>query len=129
MEPRGFFVTYLTSESTFADQAAAAVLQALQSAPQVVAELLVKNLAMSTAMAVHHRRHQDEVMAQGSDRVRSRTTQLLQQLDLPVARTLAQQLLETIAQGEGIYQPFLQRWGYDSAQLQEIQQTVQQVCS
>ncbi len=69
---RGFFVTYLTSDGNLADNPSPEVVRALQSSPEIVAELLVKNLAMSAAMAVTHRRNGLEEMAQGSDRVRSR---------------------------------------------------------
>ena len=51
---RGFFVTYLTSERTFADHPSPEVIEAMQSSPEIVGELLVKNLAMSAAMAVTH---------------------------------------------------------------------------
>ena len=60
---RGFFVTYLTDERPLADTPSAEVLAALQTAPEIVAELLVKNLAMSSAMAIAHRRNQNETMA------------------------------------------------------------------
>src|SRR3712207_1870602 len=91
---RGFFVTYLSSEGTLADNPSPAVIQALKSSPDTVAELLVKNLAMSAAMAVTHRRNDNEQMAQGSDRVRSRTTNLIKQLKLVQVRELSGQLRE-----------------------------------
>lgn len=80
---RGFFVTYLTDDRPLADAPSAAVVQALQSSPEIVAELLVKNLAMSSAMAIAHRRNQNEAMAEGSDRVQTRTTQLIQKCSSP----------------------------------------------
>ena len=51
---RGFFVTYLTDDRPMADQPSPGVLDALREDPEIVAELLVKNLAMSAAMVVHH---------------------------------------------------------------------------
>jgi len=59
------------------------VVQALRSNPDGVAELLVKNLAMSAAQAVFHRRNQSEEMAQGSERVRQRTGRLIKLVELP----------------------------------------------
>lgn len=123
---RGFFVTYLTDSGTLADHPDTAVITALRSAPDIVAELLVKNLAMSSAMAVFHRRQQDEATAQESDRVRSRTHQLIQRLQLPAVQMKGQNLLESIASGQGSYQSFLDRWGYDTEQRQVIQQALQQ---
>lgn len=124
---RGFFVTYLASEQALADAPAPEVVRALQSSPEIVAELLVKNLAMSAATAVTHRRHQDEAMAQNSERVRSRTAHLIQLVELPAVDERAQKLQESAATGEGSYKTFLQRWGYDAEQRQVICQALTQV--
>lgn len=124
---RGFFVTYLTDDRSLADRPEAAVVAALRSAPDLVADLLVKNLAMSAAMAIAHRRQQNEAMAQGSDRVRSRSLGLMQQLQLPQITSRAQQLHDSAVTGEGADQAFLTRWGYDAEQRQEIQQALQQI--
>ena len=122
---RGFFVTYLTDERPLADTPSAAVLAALQTAPEIVAELLVKNLAMSSAMAIAHRRNNNEAMAQGSDRVRSRTQLLIQALKLPPLAEKLQHLHESATTGQGFYQAFLDRWGYDAEQRQVIQSITQ----
>ncbi|MGB5963631.1 MAG: hypothetical protein WBG73_23545 [Coleofasciculaceae cyanobacterium] len=124
---RGFFVTYLTSEGTFADSASPEVIQALQTSPDIVAELLVKNLAMSTATAIAHRRDNNEQMAQGSDSVRMRTTRLIEQLELPKVRELALKLRESAVTGAGSYKTFLQTWGYDAEQRQVICQALDRV--
>ena len=124
---RGFFVTYLPSELTLADNPSPEIVGALQSSPAIVAELLVKNLAMSTAMAVTHHRNGNEQMAQGSERVRSRTTRLIQLVELPAVRELSQKLLESATTGVGRYKSFLERWGYDAEQRQVICQAFQQL--
>lgn len=124
---RGFFVTYLTSEGTFADSASPEVIQALQTSPDIVAELLVKNLAMSTATAIAHRRDNNEQLAQGSDNVRRRTTRLIEQLELPKVRELALKLRESAVTGAGTYKTFLQTWGYDAEQRQVICQALDRV--
>lgn len=124
---RGFFVTYLTSEGTLADNPSPEVIQALQSSPDTVAELLVKNLAMSSAIAVAHRRDGNEEIAQGSDRVRSRTAHLIEQVNLPQVRELALALHQSAATGKGIYKTFLQRWGYDAQQREVICDALEQV--
>ena len=121
---RGFFVTYLTGENAIADHPTAAVVQALQSAPEVVGELLTKNLAMSSAMAITHRRNGNETMAQGSDRVRSRTTQLIALLQSPELTEKLHQLQQSVTTGDGPYQTFLDRWGYDAEQKGAIGQVV-----
>jgi hypothetical protein len=126
---RGFFVTYLTDDRALADQPSDGVIRALKAASDQVAELLVKNLAMSSAMAIAHRRNHDEAMTQGSERVRSRTTHLIQRLQLPQVTTLAQQVYESAMTGTGIYQSFLDRWGYDAEQRQQIAEVMSEVSS
>lgn len=126
---RGFFVTYLTSEVSIADNPSKPIVQALRSHPEVVAELLVKNLAMSSAQAVFHRRNEKEEMAKGSERVCKRTARLIELVELPSVYERSQKLLETIATGEGSYKAFLERWGYDAEQRQVIAQALKQVIS
>jgi hypothetical protein len=123
---RGFFVTYLTDDCPLADQPSDAVIRALQSAPAIVPELLVKNLAMSSAMAVAHRRNQNEAMAQGSDRVQARTARLIQKVQMAEVTEQATQLQHSAATSSGEYEAFLQRWGYDSEQRQVIEQQMRQ---
>lgn len=124
---RGFFVTYLTAEVPIVDNPSTSVVEALRSSPEGVAELLVKNLAMSAAQALFHRRHQKEEMAQSSERVRERTARLIELVDLTSVYERSQKLLETAATGEGSYKAFLERWGYDGEQRQVICQALKQV--
>lgn len=122
---REFFITYLTDERSVADRPIPAVIRGLVSAPEIVAPVLVKNIVMSTAMVVHHRRNGDEEMAAKSQRVRSRATLLLQSLQLPISQELATQMRESLLTGEGPFQTFLQRWGYDDEQKQAMVEALQ----
>jgi hypothetical protein len=124
---RGFFVTYLTSAGTLADNPTPEIIQALKESPDIVAELLVKNLAMSSAVAVSHRRDDNEPLAQGSDQVKIRTTRLIEQTELPQVRALALELRESAVTGAGTYKTFLQTWGYDAEQRDVICQVLDQV--
>lgn len=124
---RGFFVTYLTCEYSLADSPSPEVVQALRSNPETVAELLVKNLAMSAAQALAHHRHGNAEMAQGSEQVRLRTTQLIKLTDLPAVRQKSQLLWKSAATGEGRYTAFLERWDYDQEQKQLICQALEQL--
>ncbi|MBW4575929.1 MAG: hypothetical protein KME08_11665 [Aphanothece sp. CMT-3BRIN-NPC111] len=124
---RGFFVTYLTSDSSLADDPSEAVVQALQSSPEIVAELLAKNLAMSAAMTLTHSRQDNEEMAQSSERVRDRTTHLIKKVDLASVYDRCRKLLESAATGEGNYKAFLERWGYDTQQRQLMCQALKSV--
>lgn len=121
---RGFFVTYLTMASPVTNQPSASVVKALKTSPEIVSDLLVKNLAMSTAMAITHRRNQDETMALVSDQVRERTSHLINLLQLEPIVTKLQLLEATINDSSGPYQQFLERWHYDQEQLTAIQTVI-----
>lgn len=122
---RGFFVTYLTTESSLPDHPSPSVIKALASSPAIVADLLVKNLAMSSAMAITHLRNDNQEMAESSQRVTRRTGNLIELLNLDLITQELTHLRETIQNGSGKYQDFLQRWGYDSEQLQVIGENVE----
>lgn len=121
---RGFFVAYLTSNLAFSDNPSIEVINALKSSPQIVSELLVKNLIMSAAMVVTHRRNQDEEKAKSSERVCRRSANLIQQINLNLVKSKLQELETSITNKEGSYQDFLQRWGYDNEQKQAIQEAI-----
>ncbi len=124
---RGFFVTYLSDDRPLIDQSFPIVLPALKTSPDVIAPLMVKNLAMSTAMAITHRRNQNEDLAAGSDRVRSRSAHLIASLALPQLQEQAYQLADNISGGTGAFTSFLDRWGYDTEQRQAILSALEQV--
>ncbi len=117
---RGFFVTYLTDDRSLADMPTPAVVRALQSSPALVADLLVKNLAMSSAMIIHHQRHQDADLTQGSAQVQRRTIRLISLVQLAEVRDYAAKLVESATTGAGDGQAFLSRWGYDAEQKAAI---------
>jgi hypothetical protein len=117
---RGFFVAYLTGDISLADSPSPGVINALKSSPELVSELLVKNLAMSAAMAITHRRNNDTDNVAGSERVCRRTANLIQKLDLDLIKKNLSQLETTITTKKGDYTEFLQRWGYDEEQQQAI---------
>jgi hypothetical protein len=121
---RGFFVTFLTGESFLADAPTAGILRALRSAPATVADLMTKNLAMSTAMQLTHQANGDTEQAAGSARVQARSRRLIAALQLPALQTELQLLLDSTCHDGGEYQEFLTRWGYDAEQRQAIQQVV-----
>lgn len=121
---RGFFVTYLSDPRPLADSPTQTVLDALATSPAVVSPLLVKNLVMSTAMAITHRRNQNEELAKGSDQVKARSLKLLQYLTFPELKQQAQELATSLETGKGRYQSFLERWQYDTEQRQAMLQAL-----
>ena len=126
---RGFFVTYLTSDLPLADNPTEGVINALKASPDLVSELLVKNLAMSSAMALTHRRNNNEEMAQGSDQVCKRTKNLIKEVNLELITEKLKELKQTIITGNGNYSTFLERWGYDSEQQKVIQTKLETIIS
>ena len=124
---RGFFVTYLTDERSFIDSPSKGIIQALQSSPNIVGELLVKNLVMSSATALAHRRNQDEEMAQGSEQVRDRTLSLIKAVNLAIINEKLQEMEKSLTTGQGEYQAFLERWDYDTEQKKVMESAILEV--
>lgn len=119
---RGFFVAYLTDDLPLADSPTSGVIQGLKTAPDIVEDLLVKNLAMSTGMKLTHLRNQDEELAESSSRVNARTINLIQEIDSEQIEQELETLKSTILEGEGNYQEFLTKWGYDQEQKETIKE-------
>lgn len=118
---RGFFVTYLTNDNPLVDKKSSGIVTALETSPEIVSELLVKNVAMSTAMKITHERNNNLEMAEKSARVTERSLNLINQLSLSQIKEKIELLIKTIQKEKGIYQEFLNRWGYDDEQKQAIQ--------
>jgi hypothetical protein len=125
---RGFFVASLTSESPLMDRLPEPLIHQLRIAGEGIVDLTVRNLAMSSAMAVHHKRHEDHALMEGSLRVRARCTDLLKQLDPGMVKERLEMLLEGL-DSKGEDQEFLKRWGYDDEQKAEIKTAINDVAS
>jgi hypothetical protein len=121
---RGFFVTYLTAQDPICDEPRPEIIAALQANPEIAADLLVKNVAMSTAQQLYHQRREDSKMAASSATVAARTTKIIHQLNLPQIQEMCRDLVSTIHTGTGSYTDFLTRWGYDEAQKNSIAQAI-----
>jgi hypothetical protein len=124
---RGFFVTYLTSTDPICDEPRSEIIAALGTHPEITADLLVKNIAMSTAQKIYHQRREDLDMAASSATVATRTIAIVKQLNLPQIQEMCRELVETITNGSGTYSDFLKRWGYDDEQKNSIAQVVSQL--
>ncbi len=123
---RGFFVASLTSDSPLMDRLTEPLIYQLRLAGEEVVDLTVRNLAMSTAMSVHHKRNQDQAMLEGSLRVRSRCLDLLSQLEPHQVKKRLETLIEGLNE-RGEDKNFLERWGYDDEQKNKIKETVNKV--
>jgi hypothetical protein len=96
----------------------------LRSAGRDVVDLSVRNLAMSTAMALHHKRSGDGNQQAGSERVTLRCTELLRLLEPNLVKERLEQLLEATIDNAGADVSFLERWGYDDEQKHAISSSV-----
>ncbi len=121
---RGFFVVFLTGDSALADVPTPPLLRALRSNPEAIADLMVKNIAMPTAMALTHQQNGNDELAASSNQTQVRSIHLVQQLNLSEITTLLRSMQSTIQNNNGDYQSFLDRWGYDSEQRDAIRQVL-----
>lgn len=117
---RGFFVVALSGDSPLLDRLPEPLLLQLRAAGDDVVDLTARNLAMSTAMGLHHRRGGDPEQASRSDRVRERSAELLRRLEPLQVKIRLETLLTAARDGRGPDQAFLDRWGYDEEQRQAI---------
>jgi hypothetical protein len=130
---RGFFVVGLTGEAPLLDRLPEPLVAALRQAGPGVVDLTARNLAMSTAMVLHHRRSGDRDHQAGSERVQLRSTELLRQLEPVAVKQRLESLLAAAAQdgdSEGAVaedRAFLDRWGYDAEQRQAIAAAIEAV--
>jgi hypothetical protein len=121
---RGFFVVFLTGDSALADVPTPPLLRALRSNPDAIADLMVKNIAMPTAVALTHQRNRNDELAVSSNQTQVRSINLVQQLNLSEITTLLRSMQSTIQNNNGDYQSFLDRWCYDSEQRDAIGQVL-----
>ncbi len=121
---RGLFVTYLTSDNVMVDNPSEGIINGLKTSPEIVSELLVKNVAMSTAMRITHTRNNNPQLADSSLKVTQRSLNLINQLSLPEIKEKINLLAKTIQEEKGIYQEFLSRWGYDQQQKDRILEVI-----
>ena len=123
---RGFFVTSLSSESPLMDRIPDPLIFQLRSAGGFVVELIVKNLAMSSAMCVYHKNNDNEFQRFQSNRIRNRCIELLRLLETSIVKTILENLLKG-TQGEGSYEIFFKRWGYNEQQKEAIAKSIYEV--
>lgn len=125
---RGFFVVSLTSDSPLMDRLPDPLVVQLRQAGMGVVDLTVRNLAMSTAMAVHHERQQDQVMKDGSIKVKERSRELLAQLDPYMVKEKMESFIAGL-EGQGEEKEFYDRWNYDEEQRQAIMKALSSIAS
>jgi len=124
---RGFFVVALAGDSPLMDRLPEPVALQLRLAGEPVVDLTVRNLAMSTAMALHHQRSGDPDQQAGSERVQHRASDLLRLLEPEAVKQRLETLLAATREGTGDDVAFLERWGYDAEQKSAISDAIDAV--
>ena len=120
---RGFFVVSMAGDSSLLDRLPESLVIQLRQAGEPVVDITVKNLAMSSAMAIIHQREFNQQKQEGSERVTARCIDLLQFLEPKTVKERLEQLLEGI-EGKGDDALFLERWNYDLEQKMAISYNV-----
>jgi hypothetical protein len=153
---RGFFVTYLTDESNIGEVHPEPIVEGLARSPEIVNDLVAKNLVMSSAMALTHERNGADKLLIGSERVTRRCMSLAERLRTDGLAVNFDSMLAAIeavlakredgfdvestlsAYSFGVggkissemkaeYEGFLHKWRYDSGQLKSARDNVQTV--
>ena len=124
---RGFFVVSLSIDCPLMDRFPDALIFKLRSSGEIVVDLTVKNLAMSSAMIIAHKKNNDPQEMQ-SERIKIRCIELLKLLDSnQVKKRLDVLLLAT--KGNGADLKFINRWGYNNEQIQAISESIYEVAT
>ena len=116
---RGFFVIALASDSPVIDRLPDPLLIQIRAESKTVVDLTVKNLAMSSAMAVFHKKNSDYEQQIRSERITARCLDLLRYLDPNEVKTRLEALLNGL-EGIGDDSIFLKKCGYNNEQKQAI---------
>ena len=124
---RGFFVVSLSTDCPLMDRFPDALIFQLRSKGEIVVDLIVKNLAMSSAMVVKHREKKDPLEYQ-SKRIKIRCIELLKLMDSNQVNNRLSLLLDA-TKGNGEDLKFLDRWGYNEKQIEAISESIYEVAT
>ncbi|WP_413391470.1 hypothetical protein [Prochlorococcus marinus] len=124
---RGFFAVSLSLDCPLMDRFPDQLIFQLRSAGEIVVDLTVKNLAMSSAMIITHRMNKDPQGFQ-SERIKIRCIELLKLLDSTQVKKRLDVLLEA-TKGNGTDLKFLKKWGYNDEQINAISESIYEVAT
>ena len=124
---RGFFVVSLSIDCPLMDRFPDALIFQLRSCGEIVVDLTVKNLAMSSAMVITHRSNNDPQEIQ-SERIKIRCIELLKLLDSSKVKKRLEVLLEA-TKGNGTDLEFLNKWDYNDEQIKAISESIYEVAT
>ena len=124
---RGFFAVSLSIDCPLMDRFPDALIFQLRSSGEIVVDLTVKNLAMSSAMIITHRKNNDPQEIQ-SERIKIRCIELLKLLDSTQVKKRLDVLLEA-TKGNGTDLKFINKWGYNDKQINAISESIYEVAT
>ena len=124
---RGFFAISLSSDSALMDRLPDTLIFQLRASGEAIVDITAKNLAMSTAMEIHHIRNKNTEQKAGSERIKQRCIELLRLLEPNSVKTRLENLLQATKQDKGIDVEFLNRWNYDNEQKKAIEISINSV--
>ncbi len=122
---RGFFAVSLSIDCTLMDRFPDPLIFQLRSSGEIIVDLTVKNLAMSSAMVITHKENNESLLIQ-SERIKIRCIELLKLLDSNKVKKRLDVLLEA-TKGNGTDLRFLNRWGYNEKQIKAISESIYEV--
>ena len=124
---RGFFAVSLSIDCPLMDRFPDALIFQLRSSGEIVVDLTVKNLAMSSAMVITHRKNNDPQEFQ-SERIKIRCIELLKLLDSNQVKERLDVLLDA-TKGNGEDLKFLNKWDYNNEQVNAISESIYKVAT
>ena len=124
---RGFFVVSLSIDCPLMDRFPDALIFQLRNSGEIVVDLTVKNLAMSSAMIITHRKNKDTQEIQ-SERIKLRCIELLKLLDSIQVKKRLDVLLEA-TKGIGTDLKFINKWNYNDEQINAISESIYEVAT
>ena len=124
---RGFFVVSLSIDCPLMDRFPDALIFQLRNSGEMVVDLTVKNLAMSSAMVITHRKNNDPQEIQ-SEKIKIRCIELLKLLDSKLVKKRLDSLLDA-TKGDGADLQFINRWSYSNEQINAISESIYEVAT
>ncbi|MBZ0188458.1 MAG: hypothetical protein K8F91_19575 [Candidatus Obscuribacterales bacterium] len=121
---RAFFVALLSSDFDLEPPGSKWMISVIEAKPEILVPLLVKNIVMSTAMTITHRRKNDQKMQEESSKVFKRAFTLTTRLNPAIVKKEVQAMKKAIStmiaekESDSPQFLFLSRWKYDSEQLE-----------
>ncbi len=123
---RGFFVITLSVDCPLLDRLPDPLMIKLRSGGEKIVDLTVRNLAMSSAMALQHERESNHQLQATSERISIRCLEILRFLEPRLVKIRLEKMLCGL-KGTGEDVAFLKRWGYDKEQKKAIALSINSV--